>query len=104
MISVLLNRRLQLSAASPFVIDRTPHSFILEEEARFLALTGFAKAIKENETVSGDNYAVIEAEKGRLTVILSDGTGSGEQAGKDSEQVLDLMENSWRPDTAPTLQ
>lgn len=92
MISVLLNRRLQLSAASPFVIDRTPHSFILEEEARFLALTGFAKAIKENETVSGDNYAVIEAEKGRLTVILSDGTGSGEQAGKDSEQVLDLME------------
>lgn len=92
MISVLLNRRLQLSVTSPFVIDRTPHSFILEEEARFLALTGFARAIKENETVSGDNYAVLEAEKGRITVMLSDGTGSGEQAGKDSEQVLDLME------------
>lgn len=92
MISVLLNRRLQLSVTSPFVIDRTPHSFILENEARFLALTGFARAIKENETVSGDNYAVLEAEKGRMTVMLSDGTGSGEQAGKDSEQVLDLME------------
>lgn len=92
MISVLLNRRLQLSAASPYVIDRTPHSFILEEEARFLALTGFAKAIKENEKVSGDNYSVLEAEKGKLTVMLSDGTGAGEQAGKDSEHVLDLME------------
>lgn len=92
MISVLMNKRLQLSVTSPLVIDRTPHSFILEQEARFLALTGFARAIKENETISGDNYAVLEAEKGKLTVILSDGTGSGEQAGKDSEQVLDLME------------
>lgn len=92
MISVLLDRRLQLSATSPFVIERRPQSFILEKEARYLALTGFARAIKENETVSGDNYAVLEAEKGRITVMLSDGTGSGEQAGKDSEQVLDLME------------
>lgn len=92
MISVLLNRRLQLSVSGPFVIEETPHSYILEGEARFLALTGFARAIKENETVSGDNYAVLEAERGRLTIMLSDGTGSGEQAGNDSGQVLDLME------------
>ena len=92
MISVLLNRRLQLSVSSPFVIEETPHSYILEGETRFLALTGFARAIKENETVSGDNYAVLEAERGRLTIMLSDGTGSGEQAGNDSGQVLDLME------------
>ena len=63
-----------------------------EQEARFLALTGFSRATEEGETASGDNYAVLEAERGRLTVMLSDGTGSGEQAGKDSEQVLDLME------------
>ena len=92
MISVLMNRRLQLSAASPFTVERKPHSFILEREARFLALTGFARAVKENETVSGDNYAVLGADGEKLTVMLSDGTGSGEQAGKDSEQVLDLME------------
>ncbi len=92
MISVLLNRRLQLSVTSPFVIDQTPHSFMLEQETRFLALTGFSRATEEGETASGDNYAVLEAERGRLTVMLSDGTGSGEQAGKDSGQVLDLME------------
>ena len=92
MISVLLDKRLQLSVSSPYTIESVPHSFILEEEADFLVLTGFSKAVKEEETVSGDNYAVIEAEKGRVTVMLSDGTGSGEQAGKDSEKVLDLME------------
>ena len=92
MISVLLDKRLQLSVTSPCRVDREPHSFILEEEAGFQVLTGFSRAIKENETISGDNFAVIEAEKGRVTVMLSDGTGSGEKAGKDSERVLDLME------------
>lgn len=92
MISVLLDRRLAPAGGSPYVVEAAPQSFILEEEARFLALTGFSKAVKENETVSGDNYAVLESEKGRVTVMLSDGTGSGEKAGRDSERVLDLME------------
>lgn len=91
-VSVLLDMRLKLSVASPYRVEREPHSFILEEEADFLALTGFSRVTKEDETVSGDNFAVMEAEKGRITVMLSDGTGSGERAGKDSEQVLDLME------------
>ncbi len=92
MISVLLDRRLMPAANTPYVVEPTPQSFILEEEAGFLALTGFAKAVKEGETVSGDNYAVVEPGRGRVTVMLSDGTGSGERAGKDSERVLDLME------------
>lgn len=92
MVSVLLDKRLQLSVTSPCRVERESHSFILEEEAGFQVLTGFSRAIKENETISGDNFAVMEAEKGRITVMLSDGTGSGEKAGKDSERVLDLME------------
>ena len=92
MISVLLDRRLQLAVASPYMIESIPQSFVLEEEAAFIVLTGFSRAVKESETVSGDNYSVIEAEKGRVTVMISDGTGSGEAAGRDSERVLDLME------------
>ena len=92
MVSVLLDRRLKLSVNSPYVIDRSPQSFVLEEETEFLAITGFSRATKENEVISGDNYAVVEAEKGRVTVMISDGTGSGEQASRDSGQVLDLME------------
>lgn len=92
MISVLLDKRLTPSESSPYVVEPAPQSFILEEEAGFLALTGFSKAVKEGEETSGDNHAVVESERGRMTVMLSDGTGSGEQAGRDSEQVLDLME------------
>ncbi len=92
MLSVLLDRQLQVSAASPYMVDREPKSFVFVEEPRFVALTGFCKVTKENETVSGDHYSILESEKGRLSLILSDGTGSGEQASRDSEKVLDLME------------
>lgn len=92
MVSVLLDRRLKLSFSSPYVVEKEPHSFVLQEETEFVVLTGFSRVVKESESVSGDNYLVMEAEKGKLTVMLSDGTGSGEKAGKDSERVLDLME------------
>lgn len=92
MISVVLNRRLQPSAASPYMVESTPQSYILEEETGYTVLTGFARAVKEDETISGDNYAVVESEKGKMTVMISDGTGSGEIAGRDSGRVLDLME------------
>lgn len=92
MISVVLDKRFQLSVSSPYTIESEPRSFILEEESDFHVLTGFSRAIKEDEEVSGDNYAVLEAEKGRMTIMLSDGTGSGKKACRDSERVLDLME------------
>ncbi len=92
MISVLLDKRFVPSVNSPYVVEAVPQSFVLEEETHFQALTGFSRVVKEGESVSGDNYAVVEAERGRMTVMLSDGTGSGEKAGKDSERVLDLME------------
>ena len=92
MISVLLDKRLRPSVTSPYVVETMPQSFVLEEETSYIVLTGFSKAVKEEEAVSGDNYAVLETEKGRITVMLSDGTGSGEKAGRDSGRVLDLME------------
>jgi len=92
MLSVLLRRPLQASVVSPYLIDRQSRNFLFVEEAKYIALTGFSKVVRENEIVSGDNYAFLESEKGKLTIILSDGTGSGEKAGRDSGKVLDLME------------
>lgn len=92
MLSVLLHRQVQLSVASPCLVDQVNRSFVFVEEAAYIALTGFARAVKEDETVSGDHYSILESEKGKMTLLLSDGTGSGEKASGDSERVLDLME------------
>lgn len=92
MLSVLLKRRLVLSAASPVRIEKEPHSFVFVEEPRYVMLSGFCKVKKEDEPLSGDHYSILESEKGRMTLLLSDGTGSGQEASRDSERTLDLME------------
>ena len=92
MVSVLLRQSVEVSVTSPYLVDRQSRSFIFVTEAKYIALTGYARVVKEDETISGDNYSFLESERGKMTVILSDGTGSGEKASGDSEKVLDLME------------
>lgn len=92
MLSVLMDQRLEISAVSPYVVGKDKQIYVFVEEARFVVLTGSARAVKENENLSGDNFSVIESERGKLTVLVSDGMGSGEKACADSEKVLDLME------------
>jgi stage II sporulation protein E len=92
MLSVLLRKPMQVSLLSPYVVEGEKKYFIFVEEAKYMVLTGFAKVVREQEEISGDNYAFLESEKGKMTILLSDGTGSGEQASKDSGQVLDVLE------------
>lgn len=91
-LTVLLQKQLQPSPGSPYLVEREPHCFLFVEEPRYVALTGVSRAVKEGEKVSGDQYAALESEKGKLILLLSDGTGSGEDAGKGSGRVMDLME------------
>lgn len=92
MLSVLLGRRLVVSVTSPQQIEEKEGTYLFVEEPRFVVLSGSARAVKENETVSGDNYSIIQSDRGWTTVLLSDGMGCGEQASADSSQVLDMME------------
>lgn len=91
-LSVTVNQRLEPTLNSPYFVDKDYRYLTFVEEAPFSFFSGTARAIKEYEAVSGDNYSIVESEQGTLTVLLSDGPGSGEKACKDSEKVLDLME------------
>ncbi|MBQ8040539.1 MAG: SpoIIE family protein phosphatase [Lachnospiraceae bacterium] len=91
-LSVLVSRHLQPTAGMPFFIGQEEMTLYLEEEARFSVLSGYAKAVKETEKVSGDNYSFFETNSGYYMAILSDGMGSGEKACADSEAVVDMAE------------
>ena len=67
-------------------------TIIFEEESKFGVLTGVARAIKETEKISGDNYSFLQLTNGKLLGSLSDGMGTGEKASRDSEEVIDLFE------------
>lgn len=101
LLSILLDERLVPSVNCAAVIDNTLRNYTFVEEPGFVMLTGAARAVKETEAKSGDNYAVIEAERGRVSLILSDGMGSGQKANEDSEVVLDLMEKLMEAGYAP---
>ncbi|MCL2253629.1 MAG: SpoIIE family protein phosphatase [Lachnospiraceae bacterium] len=91
-ISVLLNKRLTPSVNNPFFIDQELKTFYYVETPRFHVLTGSAVAVKENEKISGDNYAIFETEPGAYSMIISDGMGSGKKASTDSQMIVELMQ------------
>lgn len=92
LLSVLLNMRLTSAQDNAFFIGGDWQTFYYMEEAKYHVLTGVAKAVKETEKISGDNYAFFETDTGNLTAILSDGMGSGDKACKDSTMVVELMQ------------
>lgn len=61
-------------------------------EISYKYLYGVAKSVKENEVISGDNFTITLQDNGQMLMGLSDGMGSGIQASKDSEAVMDLIE------------
>ena len=92
MLSVIMDKRLSLSVQSPTMVEAEEKTFYFMEEPPFAVLTGYARAVRETEKVSGDNYSVMELECGKIVAILSDGMGSGEKAGRESSAVIERME------------
>lgn len=91
-ISVAMNVRLRAAKNAPLYLTPGWTTYYFLEEPAYHLLTGVAKAVKETEKISGDNYSFYEADDGRMVVILSDGMGSGEKACRDSERVIELLE------------
>lgn len=92
LLSVLLNLRLSGAADNSFFVGEQWQTFYYMEEAGYHVLTGVAKAVKETERISGDNYTFFEKNPGNLTALLSDGMGSGDKACTDSTLVVELMQ------------
>lgn len=91
-LSVNFNKRMLPVIGSVSYVAKEWQSYVFEEESRFGVLTGIARAIKESEKVSGDNYSFAYTGNGNLIASLSDGMGTGEKACKDSEEVIELLE------------
>jgi len=73
-------------------VSETVGEFMFEEEPGYMILTGVARAAKKNEMLSGDSFSFLYPDSGETILLLSDGMGSGEAAGRDSEAVVELLE------------
>ncbi len=74
------------------IVNRDFHTVQFVEDVSYQMLYGVAKLTREKEKVSGDNYICRQEDGGRFVMCLSDGMGSGMDACKESEIVVELLE------------
>lgn len=74
------------------IVPSEETEMIFREEPGYFVLTGIAHSVKKEQEISGDSFSFFYEEEGEMTMILSDGMGSGEAASKESEEVLGLLE------------
>ena len=73
------------------ILNGDTKTCIFVEDVNYKVLYGVSKITKERETVSGDNYICTSTDE-QYILCLSDGMGSGIEACRESETVVDLME------------
>lgn len=73
-------------------VGELPSVFHFVPETRFQMLCGIAKITKTGELISGDNYAFLQKDTGKVIMSLADGMGSGMDACRESEKVIELLE------------
>lgn len=67
-------------------------NFHFVQDTRYQLLCGISRMTKTGELVSGDNFAFLQKDTGQVVMSLADGMGSGVGACRESEKVIDLLE------------
>ena len=75
--------------------ERSARLTLLEAEPLAVSV-GIAALKKRGEKVSGDKGSYFKTDAGILCVILSDGMGSGDEAARDSAEVVAILEKFLR--------
>ncbi len=91
-LSCLVGQKLIPCEDSRNVIGREYADYVFREDANFRAVTGVARAARADSRVSGDNFSFLYPEGDEMIMLLSDGMGSGEAACRESERVIELLE------------
>lgn len=73
------------------IIGNEMCTYRFREKPNFFVLHGLAKA--NYQDMSGDNFSCLKLETGQTLLGISDGMGNGLNAYRDSEMVLELIEN-----------
>lgn len=77
-------------------VAREYHTYTFMEEPNFFVIHGAAKRASEGLEVSGDNFTCMELDSGQTLVSVSDGMGHGKKAYRESEMVMELLEEMMK--------
>ena len=75
-------------------LSRLPESRMLKNrqvQAKYKLKPAIASAAKYNQIVCGDNTAVTKLNDNRVSILISDGMGSGDTAARESKMTVDCL-------------
>lgn len=90
-INLVFDKEIEVIKEKRRVVSSEMETYRFRERPNFFVLHGLAKSSYDD--VSGDNFSFVSLDSGQTLMGISDGMGTGIQAYKDSEMVLELIEN-----------
>ncbi|WP_310604117.1 stage II sporulation protein E [Anaerosporobacter sp.] len=87
-----IGKKVKPNEGSKNIIAKDYENYVFVEDTAFKTLTGVAKVPRVGESVSGDNFSIMNLDTGDMIMTLSDGMGSGKLACEESESVVELLE------------
>lgn len=91
-VSHIFLKPMRVTDSSKMIIGKDYEVVSFVEDTLFSCLTGARRCAKEDESVSGDNFSFTHLKGGKLVMMLADGMGSGPKAYKESEAIIELLE------------
>lgn len=91
-VSQICDCAMTASPESRCTLNSEYHTVHFIEAMKYQILHGTARVTREKERISGDNFTCSEETEGQFLMCLSDGMGSGIEACRESEIVVELME------------
>ena len=92
MLSELCESNMTSVQGSRCIVNGEFHTIHFVEDVSYQMLYGISRLTREEEKVSGDNYICRQEDGGKFVMCLSDGMGSGMDACRESEIVVELLE------------
>ena len=92
LLSCAFGSRLVQDEQGRSVINGEYSTILFVSEPQYYISGGVARIAKDGEVVSGDNFSMFSGKNGQMILGLSDGMGSGLEAFRESETVIDLLE------------
>lgn len=91
-LSGVLNRSMIPVSECRSIINEKETIIRFMEEINYQVFYGVAKVAKDGSILSGDTYGCLTEKDGEFVLCLADGMGSGTNACRESEKVVDLLE------------
>ncbi len=84
--------RLLLKDESQGIVSRNYGMLCMTEKPDFRCETAVRRLSKYEDEISGDNFYIGDIHNGQKLLLISDGMGNGENASRDSNRVIDSLE------------